>query len=292
MGGRITDSAIADRVREVVLQRVEADDMTLPALPVVVAKCLVLLDDPDLSLRDVTRLIETDPLIAARIVRMANAAARAPIAPIRSIGDCVTRLGVAELRVFLLEQATRQVFESSDRQITHLCRGIWKHSLAVAILTRELLVQTKSRRPEEGYLGGLLHDIGKPVMAAMLLDAEMRLRGSRTLNWLAPLTWLRLISESHRRVGVAVAEKWQLPAAVRSSIRDCSDYDSNDPHSLANAVRLANAIAKWQGLHVEEVDRGEVESLMFVGRALFDVDEEYVKYLTTYLEERVNERLA
>ena len=65
MGTRVNDSAIADRIQAAVLQRVEADDLVLPAMPLVVSKCLGLLDNPDLSLRDVATVIETDPLVAA-----------------------------------------------------------------------------------------------------------------------------------------------------------------------------------------------------------------------------------
>src|SRR6185295_859985 len=128
MGARTTEVTIAAEVRAIVLKRVEADDLTLPAMPQVVSKCLALLDDPDLALADVARLIETDPIVAARVVRLANVAARAPVAPIRSLVDCVNRLGLADLRVFLLETAARRVFESSDRQITEICRRLWEHS--------------------------------------------------------------------------------------------------------------------------------------------------------------------
>ena len=213
MGPRVNDGDIADRIQAAVLRRIETDDLVLPTMPVVVSKCLGLLDNPDLSLRDVAQVIETDPLIAARIVRLANVASRAPTAPIRSITDCVTRLGATELQIFLIESAARQMFESTDRHIAQLCRGLWAHSLAVAILTRDLIRGARGGRADEGYLAGLLHDIGKPVVATMLLDSEKRLRGTQTRNWIMPAAWLRIISGSHRRIGVALAKKWALPDA-------------------------------------------------------------------------------
>ncbi len=272
--------------------RVESDDLVLPTMPVVVSKCLGLLDNPDLSLRDVAQVIETDPLIAARIVRLANVAARAPTAPIRSITDCVTRLGASELQIFLIESAARQMFESTDRNIAQLCRGLWTHSLAVAILTRDLIRSARSGRPDEGYLAGLLHDIGKPVVATMLLESEKRLRGTQTRNWIMPAAWLRIISRSHRRIGVALARKWDLPDIVRNSIRDGGNYEPGEPHALVNAVRLANAITKLEGVYVGAMDEDETATSVAAGRSLFGVDDNQLKYLTTYLKERVNERLA
>jgi putative nucleotidyltransferase with HDIG domain len=184
------------------------------------------------------------------------------------------------------------MFESSDRHIAQICRGLWAHSLAVAILSRDLVREARNGRADEGYLAGLLHDIGKPVVASLLLDAERRLRGIRTQTWIMPAAWLRILSGAHRRVGVALATKWQLPDSVRNAIRDGGDYDPVEPHSLANAVRLANAITKLEGVYVGAMDESETAATVSTGRALFGVDDGQLKYLTTYLKERVNERLA
>jgi putative nucleotidyltransferase with HDIG domain len=288
----MNDAVIAERIQAEVLSRMEADDLVLPTMPLVVSKCLGLLDDPDLSLREVAQVIETDPLIAAQIVRLANVASRAPTSPIRSISDCVTRLGVSELQLFLIESAARRMFESADKHIAQICRGVWGHSLAVAILTRDLVREARNARADEGYLAGLLHDIGKPVVASLLLDAERRLHGTRTKTWIMPAAWLRIISASHRRVGVALAGKWNLPQSVRNSIRDAGQFDPVETHSLANAVRLANAISKLEGVYVGAMDESEIASIVSTGRALFGIDDAQLKYLTTYLKERVNERLA
>jgi putative nucleotidyltransferase with HDIG domain len=288
----MNDAVIAERIQAEVLSRMETDDLVLPTMPLVVSKCLGLLDDPDLSLREVAQVIETDPLIAAQIVRLANVASRAPTSPIRSITDCVTRLGVSELQLFLIESAARRMFESADKHIAQICRGVWGHSLAVAILTRDLVREARNARADEGYLAGLLHDIGKPVVASLLLDAERRLHGTRTKTWIMPAAWLRIISASHRRVGVALAGKWNLPPSVRNSIRDAGQFDPVETHSLANAVRLANAISKLEGVYVGAMDESETAAIVSTGRALFGIDDAQLKYLTTYLKERVNERLA
>jgi putative nucleotidyltransferase with HDIG domain len=292
VGSRITEEKVTSAVAVEVLKRIAADDIVLPALPVVASKCLALLSGPDFSLDQVARLIETDPILAAQVVRLANVASRAPVTPVRSIVECATRVGASELRVFLLETSARRIFESSDREISEMCRGLWQHSLAVAILARDLLQQAKSENAEAGYLGGLLHDIGKPVTAAMLLDAERRLRGKQTQNWFDPNAWSELISSTHRVVGAALAEKWGLPDAVQRSIHECDDYDSTNTHSTANAVRFANALAKQAGVYVGPTDDDEVRSQVFVGQALFAIDEERVQYLTTFLKERVNERMV
>jgi hypothetical protein len=247
----VNDAVIAERIQAEVLARMEADDLILPTMPLVVSKCLTLLDDPDLSLREVAQVIETDPLIAAQIVRLANVASRAPTSPIRSITDCVTRLGVSELQLFLIESAARRMFESSDKQIAQICRALWGHSLAVAILTRDLVREARNARADEGYLAGLLHDIGKPVVASLLLDAERRLRGTRTQSWIMPAAWLRILSGSHRKVGAQQhPRRGQLRpgrAALAGQRRAPGQRDQQD----------RGGVRRRHGRERDRVDRGD-----------------------------------
>lgn len=287
-----TDSDIVETVRAVVVRQIERDELVLPVLPGAAARALNLLSRPNLGLDEVAALIETDPLLAAQIVRLANSAAFGGAQPVQSILAAVTRLGTAELRLFLVESSARQVLESRDRRIARMCRGLWEHSLAVALLARDLAAIVAAAVTDVAYLGGLLHDVGKPVLASMLLDAEQRLYGRRTTTWILPETWMRLISEAHRPVAVALSAGWGLPEAVGRGIREAHQYDSSEPHSPANAVRLANALAKKAGIAVGVADAEELDELIFVGAQLFGLDDVAIGRLQGSIKERVSARLA
>ncbi len=289
---RISDEEMARRAEEFVLRRIDAGDLALPTIPLVAARCLEVLSHPDYSVNDVARLIETDPLCAARIVRLANSAARATLEPARSVLQSVMRLGGDELRSFMFEVSAKPLFESHDATISGLGRSLWEHSVAVALLTRAVVRRNNAKQPEAAYLAGLLHDIGKPLMAAMLLDAERRLFNVRTRNWLFPETWIQLIATTHRRVGIALADAWRMPDLVVRSVRDADNYDTGDPSNPANAVRFANALAKSAGLYAGKVDPGDIDSLVFVGRKLFSLSDADIEAFTNGLRERVDERLA
>lgn len=289
---RISDEEMSARVEEYVLRRIDSDDLDLPVLPLGAARCLELLSHPDFSVKEVARVVENDPLMAARIVRLANSAGRATLEPSRSVLQSVMRLGGDELRAFMFDVSALPVFESHDRTISVFGRVLWTHSVAVALLARAVVRKVGGPQPEAAYLAGLLHDIGKPLMAAMLLEAERRLFNVRTRNWLFPLTWLALIDKSHRRVGVALAKSWRLPDLVVLSVQDAADYDTTDPANPANAVRFGNALAKLAGVYVGDFDPADVESLIFVGRRLFSLSDGDIEALTSGLAERVQERLA
>jgi len=282
---------MAARVEEYVLGRIDAGAFEVPVLPLVAARCIDLLSDADFSVAEVASLVETDPLMAVHIVRLSNSAGRTTLEPSRSVLQSVMRLGGDELRSFMFEASARPIFESHDRTIAVFGRALWTHSVAVGMLARAAVQKIGGPHPEAAYLAGLLHDIGKPLMAAMLLDAERRLFNVRTSTWLFPLTWLGLIARVHRRVGIALAEAWRLPEHVVRSVRDADNYDTTDPANPANAVRFANALAKLAGIYVGDFDPEDIDSLVFVGRRLFSFSDEELQSLIGGLRERVEGRL-
>ena len=282
--------AFAAQVEAAVLRDLEADRLELPALPVVAVRIFNLLGDADYQVEDVSALIETDPLMAAQIIRLTNSAAFSGRQPVTSIRACVSRLGRLELRMFLFEISARQVLDSRDPHIAELCRGLWEHSLAVALLSREIVRRADPAQAESAYLAGLLHDVGKPLLAALLVAAEQRLLGDRTVSWLPSKKWLRFIVAKHRSVGVALARQWGLPDVVGRSISEATDYDAAEPRSLANAVRLANALAKLAGLYVGTFDADEVQASAFVGQQLFDMSDTDSDALVRAAREQMNGR--
>jgi putative nucleotidyltransferase with HDIG domain len=287
------EGRIAAEMEKIVTKRIASDQLVLPAIPAVALKCLQLIKNPDFSLKDAASIIERDPILTARIVRLANSAGMATRDPAQSVLAAVTRLGLQKLRTFLVESSARKVFESRDPRIVEASRKVWEHSLAVALLARDVVAFSNAGPPDFGYLGGLLHDVGKPVVAAMLLEAEKAILGAKaTATWIGSTEWIGVIQRVHRQVGVALAEKWELPDPVLRGIRDCQEYDNADRLSIANAVRFANALAKQQGIYEGTIVPDDNDALLMVGRSLLGLDEETVTRLTTGLRDNVKEQLS
>jgi putative nucleotidyltransferase with HDIG domain len=286
------ERATALQVESAVLKRIESDDLLLPSLPSVVLKAMALLGREGAALADVATVIEPDPVVAARLVCLANSAALASRQPATTILHAVTRLGAAPLRAFLIEISASAVFSSRDPAINEACAGLWEHSLAVGILARDLVTLSGATDPETVYLGGLLHDIGKPIVAAMLLEAEQRLLGRQTIGWFGSDTWVRLVQNTHRRVGVALARRWQLPATVATAVEQAGSYDTENFLCATNLVRLANAQVKVMGMYVGDVDDQACQSLVALGSVMIGVDPKQIEAACDGLGDRVRRRLV
>jgi putative nucleotidyltransferase with HDIG domain len=284
---------LAEQMEKIVLSRIGSDQLVLPPMPAVALKCLTLLKDPEFSLKEAATLIERDPILTVQVLKLANSAAMATREPVHSVLQAVTRFGVQKLRTFLIEVSARKVFESRDARIVEAARGVWEHSLAVAILARDVVAFSNCGSPDFGYLGGLLHDIGKPIVAAMLLEAEKAILGSKaSVQWIGSAEWIGIIQRIHRQVGVALAKKWEVAEPVYRSIKDCDEYDNSDRLSVPNAVRFANAVTKQQGLYVGPVVADDIDALVMIGRSLLGLEADVLPRLTDGLKAKVRDQMT
>jgi putative nucleotidyltransferase with HDIG domain len=277
---------LTQELERILLARLESDSLVLPAMPAVPARCHAVLCDPDFSAKRLVEQLEADPVLAALVMRYANSAAYG--SAVKLLEPAVARRGAERMKSIVTEYAAHELFQSSDPRIVEANRRIWEHSVAVAILARDLAALSGSGDGDACFLGGLLHDVGKPVLAAMMLEVERKLARGQ-VGWIAPATWVAAIDGAHRRVGTALTTQWALPAEVTAVVRDCSDYDANNRTCAANVVRLANAIAKREGYTTGPIDRDDLGAMIMIGRSMIGIDEDVVKRLAGALEQRVGQ---
>jgi putative nucleotidyltransferase with HDIG domain len=285
-------SEFGDVLKAIVLRRIESDSLTLPAMPVAAVKCTTLLRNPNVSGRQIAAVLETDPILVAQVLKLANSAAYGGMPRTQTIEQAVSRVGLARLRALLIEASAHRLFESRDKAIAEASRVVWEHSVGVGLLSRDVAAMVLPRDTETCYLAGLLHDVGKPVVAAMLLEAERKVAVGRKATWIGDGEWAETVNQYHRMVGVALAEKWNLAEALTKCIRDCSEYDPGDRLSAPNIVRFSNAVAKVNGMALGAVDEDEVQPIVMIGTSMLGIDEDVVGRVTKGLSQRVKQHLG
>jgi putative nucleotidyltransferase with HDIG domain len=278
---------LTGQLTQIVLSRLQEGRLVLPSPPTVVAKCLQMLKSPDFQAKKLIAQVEVDPVLAAIILREASAASHGNA--VKALEPAVARLGSDKLKSVVMTYATHELFESYDSKIKAANKKIWEHSVACALLARDLAAFSGNSDGDACYLGGLLHDVGKPVLAGMMLEAERKF-GTAKSGWMDHAMWTQAVATMHRKIGVAVAEAWNLAPEVTAAIRDCSDYDAGDRSCAANVVRLANALAKREGFSTETLDpvaMDDVEAMIMVGRSMLGMDADVLTRLASGLKARV-----
>ena len=275
-----TDPKLVAEVERLVLARVAAGRIDVPAIGVVAMRCLDVLRAKDFDVRRLVKEIEKEPMIAVMIMRTANAAVYGGHA-VTKLEQAAVRLGTARLEVVILEYAARKVFAATG-PFAAANRKIWEHSVAVARVSRELASYVGRQDADAYYLAGLLHDIGKPVVASLLLETQKKVAPG-VASWLDQATWDRVITNTHHEAARLVGKGWKLPEAIMVG-REPS-YDVADRRSLANIVRMANAMAKHEGFTTGPVDHEELVVTIASGSSIVGIDPKVVDAIGVRLQE-------
>jgi len=285
---RVQTKKVGGKLREIIARRIAQNRLAVPSMPAVAVRCIEQLRDQNAKFSELAATVEKDPLIASRLLRIVNSPAYGGREPINSVENAISRLGMKPFRVILIELAAREVFTSKNPRIRQAFRGIWEHCLAVGMLARDIASKLLGGGDAEAaYLAGLFHDVGKPVVGALLLEAERSLMEELDEPFMSDTLWVKVVDDAHRDVGAALASQWTLPASVAKAIAGCDAYDQGGRGSCTNLVRYANALTKRQGIYVGTIAEDEVEAVILEGRRVLAVDETTEAGFLTGLAERV-----
>jgi putative nucleotidyltransferase with HDIG domain len=278
---------ISDELKQICLKRIGADQLVVPTNPTRGGRAPEILRDGESGLKRAPEVFEQEPFLAARALRLAGGNAASVGGRRVTLADALNRLGPRGVKQLLSEATSQKVHVSRDPEIAAALRKVWEHSVAVGTLARDVLALSGQADSEAAYLAGLLHDVGKPVVASLLLEAERQTTELYNRSWIPSAEWVEVLGRTHRAVGLAIAEKWQFPEQVVRCMQESLEYDNADRTSLANAVAFANALAKKTGLYVGPIDAEDLDAVVMIGRSLIGVNDEVLRTLTKGLKDRV-----
>lgn len=283
---------VSHKLASIIRDRVQSQNLVLPTMPQVAVECVRLLGEESSTFSKLARTLEQDPLLAAQVLKVANSVAFVSSEKARTLEQAVSRLGGRQLRLLLIELSAHKVFQSREKRIRDAFNGIWEHSLAVALLSRALCIRCGKREDAEtAHLAGLLHDLGKPMVGSMLLEAE-RCLSAREERFMTPGLWMQVVEDGHREVGKAIVTSWKMPDEVGIALEHCGSYDGMQPLHVRNFVTLGNALAKRAGYCLGTTDRSGVAELIEEGFTLLQLDEEDVVELVEEVGGQVGGRVS
>lgn len=195
------------------------------------------LRDPFASLERVALAIGGEPLIASKLLRLANSTAYNPGAQLSSdLGAAIQRLGFEIVRTTALAVALEQML-ASRRQARNerIGHDAWTHSIEVAAIARALARRLGAINPEEALLAGLVHDIG--VFYLLYRTAEHP-------EYADDAQLMDLLRNWHEQIGLALLQQFGLPAEVITAIRGHDrPRDLAAPCALGDVLYFANLLA-------------------------------------------------
>ena len=228
------------KVRELLDERLAAPDLELPVLRDSAMQVIALADDEDCDARRLAEILQRDLALASHVLRVANSAAYAPREPIVSLQQAISRLGFPTVREIAIAVAVKSKVFDMPGHGTRV-REIWRHSAAAAVFAREIARRRRSN-VEAGFLCGLLHDVGKPLIAQVLSE-ESRKHTGRPV----PAALLESAMDAyHVSLGARMVKRWNLPDWVADAIEKHHDLEVSGEHEeLARTTNLADELTHW-----------------------------------------------
>lgn len=244
----------------------------LPAMPPVLVQLLDLIQRDDLYLGDLAALIGRDVGLVSRTFSAATSAAFLGRNRPASLDQCLSLLGVNAVKTIVINESVMRVFNHfADIREVNL-DDFWEHSLRCALIARELARRLDYPSPDEAYLGGLMHDVGRLAMLAT--DPEGYKRIFREHEDGEPLCTVEhgVFALTHVEVGAWLVEKWGLDSFLGDSVL----YHHEPLERLRSApllvriVRLAECMANTRGQQPAPL---APEALTLCGTAIGHEDE-------------------
>lgn len=273
---------IAERVAQI-LKSVQR----LRPMPITITRVLKALDDPMSTAGVISDFIGLDQALSAMVLQMANSAAFGYTLNCTSLSEAVMRLGFVRVRTLVLGAAAARSLNSRLPGYRMGAGDLWNHSIGTAMSAHWLSQALRYPNPEEAYVAGLLHDIGK-----LLLDHYVQIDYARLVNWMRQhrlKLWQveeEIIGIDHGTVGSFMAEKWNLPVVLVDAVHfHHAPSLARTRQELPAIVNIANAII-WRSIP-GQMEMGDTdihpEALRILGirqERLERLQDDLARYLT------------
>ncbi|MGA3218575.1 MAG: HDOD domain-containing protein [Acidimicrobiales bacterium] len=221
----------------------------LPVLPAVVLRLMSLSPQSEELFEEVLAVAQEDPGFALRVMHIANSAMSSPASRIETLERAVARLGAAHVADLVTTVAMTRVFVPR----TPAEKDLWRHAVEVATACRAIIRRhpVNGVSAEQGYLAGLLHDIGHFIMIA---QAPWSVQAVEALGSTTPAELIEAEREvcgtDHTELGAQVCAYWSVPERIVFVVKDHHRSIADVPSPLLAALKQADWLSVWRHSHV------------------------------------------
>jgi putative nucleotidyltransferase with HDIG domain len=235
--------------QEEIKKRLSTSLDKMPSLPTTVGKVIQLAHDINSSAKDILAVIQMDPVLAAKVLKLIHSAFYGMSDKV-TLKQAVVLLGINTIKNLALSSAiVGQMGKSTVKIKTFDPHRYWQHCLATGIASRIICkkLHTDPQEVDEFFVAGLVHDIGKLVLALgipMIYAKTLHYAKTNSLNGVE--SELKIIGMDHAEVGCLLARKWSLSEELVDTILYHHEPEKKNGR-LTWVVHAANYFAQKKG---------------------------------------------
>ena len=192
----------------------------IPTLPSILMEVNRLMQDDEASIRNISAVLEKDQGMTTEILKLVNSSFYGFKSMIRDIPHAVVILGFNAVRNALMSVSIIKTFSGRQGAEGFDIVDFWRHGISVAVVSRFLAERTQLVQPDDCFVAGLLHDIGKLVLCQYFTPEFLKVwKAAQEKGISIYEAEKELLPVNHARVGGYLVEKWQFPASLVEAIR-------------------------------------------------------------------------
>lgn len=224
----------------------------LPPMPTVASRAISLVEDPDCTASELTKLLSTDTALAARVLKIANSAMFARQREITTLSQAIMVIGFKSLKGVIVAATLRQL----QKKFGPLERLVWENAMCSGMAASAIAKQLRKKYVEEIFLLGLLHSLGQIVL---LFQKETASDYKNVLEMIKnegadfATAEQAVFGFAHPLIGALVAKKWNFSSdTCQAILHYCDTIEGEKPESELDekiaAIKLADLIAHAAGV--------------------------------------------
>lgn len=234
----------------------------LRPFPTVAARVLTVCNCPDADVMELAEIMQCDPAMSLRLLRIANSAQYGYSGEISSVEHAIVVLGFRAVRNLALSVSALSVFnEGTSAKAAR--QHLWQHSLGCAAVARSLAPHVSRITPDEAFLAGIMHDVGKLVFFDIVPDDYAAV--SRESDSFSIIEFEnRLFGVNHQEIGERCGEEWGLPGEINEAISFHHAPDlARTSEELVAVISAANQLAHaWRIGIAGEPERAPIDDFL------------------------------
>ncbi len=218
----------------------------IPPFSATASQIMAELTRPDVKVPQIIQLIECEPTIGSQVLRMANSPIYGCRREIARVGHAIVILGFKTVAQAAIAAATGSIFNDSSDECDAARRQTYRESLSVATTGRLIAQRLRLANPDEAFLSGVMHDIGKLIFFQEAGETYSNLLGNKpdgeTADW-----EMQHFGIAHPGLGKVCGQKWGLPYSINKAIETHHESVGDLETPLSEVVVMANYLARrWQ----------------------------------------------
>ena len=262
---------------------------SLPTASSIVGEVIKTIYDTSTNASDLASVIERDPPLTAKILKVANSAYFGATTEINSLTRAIVVLGFDTIKELATTMTVVQGLFSPGLDYGINRVGLWQHSVGTAKAAQLISTQTNIERPEIAYTVGLLHDIGKILLALSFPDHYREvIKLAQLKQCRIILAEQKLLNTDHCMIGKIICDMWGLPENIGSAILFHHDLTQSPKSSLkiAQLIHLGDVFCRRAQIGDpgdEVIPDPSKAALALLGNKPDKIKENYAKFYEDFI---------